>query len=74
MLNDLAYLIVYIGILIAVIIPMGLIAWAVVSLIPDSVIEHWRTGKTTLANDRYTTRRIKVDKQVYRSGKNTHPA
>ena len=67
MLNDIADLIVYMGILTAAIIPIGFISWVIVSLIPEDRINRWRTGKPIRANDRYTPHRnIKVDKRVYR--------
>lgn len=67
MLNDIAYLIAYMGILAAIATPAGIIAWLIVRLIPDGCIDRWRTGKPTSASDRYTPHRnIKVDKRVYR--------
>ncbi len=60
MLNEFAYLIAYLGILVAACIPISLISWLIVRAIPDETIGRMRTGKPLI------TRTIKVDKRVYR--------
>ncbi len=74
MLNDLAMLIIYTGIIALALAPVCVIVWIIVECIPDEQLDRWRTGKPARAPSYYTPRKIKVDKRVYRKGRDTHPA